>query len=128
MFNGFTPRGIDVHLNGNLTLGENLADTGGVKVSFQAFKRAGNADPTALAPNPILAKKLTNHQLFFVAYAQTYCNKRRRKALREQVLTDPHSPGEFRVRGPLSQTPEFSSAFKCKVGANYNPKKKCKLW
>lgn len=129
LFNGYKPRSVDIYVKGNLTLGENLADTGGVKIAFQAFKNTGNnSDPSARAPNPILADELTNHQLFFVSYAQTWCNKMRPKALREQMITDPHPPAEFRVRGPLSQTPEFAAAFNCKVGTNYNPEKRCKLW
>jgi len=130
LFNGYKPRSVKTYVKGNLTLGENLADTNGVKVAFEAFKSAArnNSDPNARAPNPVLAEELTNHQLFFVAYAQTWCYKWRPKALELALLTDPHSPGQFRVRGPLSQTEEFASTFKCKPGTTYNPEKRCALW
>lgn len=129
LFNGYKPRSVDIYVIGNLTLGENLADTNGVKVAFHAFKSsANNSDPNARAPNPVLSKELTNHQLFFVAYAQTWCTNNRPRALALQMTTDPHSPGQFRVQGPLSQNPDFAKAFKCKVGTTYNPENKCALW
>jgi len=130
LFNGYKPRSVATYVKGNLTLGENLADTNGVKVAFEAFKNTGenNFDPNARAPIPVLAEELSNHQLFFVAYAQTWCYKWRPKALELAMLTDPHSPGQFRVQGPLSQLEEFASTFKCKTGTSYNPEKRCKLW
>lgn len=129
LYNTYKPRGVDIHVNGNLTLGENLADNNGVKVAFHAFKASGNASSAdAAPPNAILAKEMTNHQLFFVAYAQTWCTLYRTAALRVQMKTDPHSPGQFRVLGPLSQNPDFAKAFKCRVGTRYNPASRCSLW
>ena len=130
LYNGYKPRSVDIYVKGNLTLGENLADTSGVKTAFRAFKSAAknNSDPNARAPNPVLAPELTNHQLFFVSYAQTWCARVRPKALKIRMMTDPHSPGQFRVQGPLSQNPEFAATFKCKPGSTYNPEKKCAIW
>lgn len=129
LFNGYKPRSVDIYVKGNLTLGENLADTNGVKVAYQAFKSfMNNSDVTARSSNPVLASELTNHQLFFVSYAQTWCTKYRMKSLELQMLTDPHSPGQFRVQGPLSQNEDFGKVFNCKVGTVYNPEKKCALW
>lgn len=130
LYNSYKPRQISMHVKGNLTLGENLADTNGVKVAFHAFKnsRRNNSNISARAPNLILAEELTNHQLFFVAYAQTWCTRYRPEALKLLMMTDPHSPGKFRVRGPLSQNPDFARAFNCEVGTPYNPTSRCSLW
>lgn len=129
LFDTYKPRELDLHVRGNLTLGENLADTNGVKVAYSAFKRASNVtEEGAPPPNAMLARELTNDQLFFVAYAQTYCTLYRPESLKVQIMTDPHSPGQFRVRGPLSQNPDFAEAFSCRNGSRYNPAEKCSLW
>lgn len=129
LYDTYKPRDVDIHVIGNLTLGENLADTNGVRVAYHAFKsKANNTQNGIPPPNPLLARELTNDQLFFVAYAQTWCTLYRNEALKVQMMTDPHSPGEFRVQGPLSQSMEFAQAFKCRDSSRYNPTKKCSLW
>jgi putative endopeptidase len=151
LYSTFKPRDLDVNLLGNLTLGENLADINGIKISFQAFQqaRARNATvrkserrwfalgraltrasqgPPDPPPNKVLAHELSNDQLFFVAFAQTYCMKARPDALRVWITTDPHSPGRFRVQGSLSQTKEFADTFHCRAGSRYNPEQRCSLW
>lgn len=130
LFDGYKPEQTKIHVLGNLTLGENLADTNGVKVSFHAFKSSSekNSDPERMAPEAAGVAGLTNHQLFFLSFAQTWCTKYRPQALELQMRTDPHSPGKFRVLGPLSQNPEFAKTFKCKVGTPYNPRSRCALW
>lgn len=129
LYDTYKPRDVDIHVIGNLTLGENLADTNGVKVAYHAFKSTGNNTQNGIPPpNPLLARELTNDQLFFVAYAQTWCSLSRPEALKIQMMTDPHSPGQFRVQGPLSQNVEFAKAFKCRNSSRYNPVNKCTLW
>jgi putative endopeptidase len=99
-----------VHVNGKLTLGENLADVVGVSVAFDALERALANKPRT----PI--DGFTPEQRFFLAYAQA----RRANVRPEQALlairNDPHSPGEYRVNGPLSNMPQFAAAFGCKPG------------
>lgn len=113
-----------LRLNGKLTLGENIADNGGVKQSYAAFKsyqtRHGNAG-TSLAG-------LSPDQLFFVAYAQVWCEEKSAESLRLQVRTNPHSPGRFRVIGTVVNSPEFAAAFQCAPGTAMNPKSKCEVW
>lgn len=129
LYDTYKPRDVDIHVLGNLTLGENLADTNGVNVAYRAFKRSPNNTEDGIPPpNVLLARELTNDQLFFVAYAQTWCTLYRQEALKVQMMTDPHSPGQFRVRGPLSQNDAFAKAFNCRNGSRYNPESKCHLW
>ncbi len=97
----------DLHVNGKLTLGENLADLGGVTIAFHALQRALAARPQG----PI--DGFTPEQRFFIAWARNWRNNTRPEALRLLVNTDPHSPARFRAIGPLANTPEFTNAFGC---------------
>mmetsp|Transcript_47651 Transcript_47651/g.113427 ORF Transcript_47651/g.113427 Transcript_47651/m.113427 type:complete len:747 (+) Transcript_47651:60-2300(+) len=114
---------VDGHkVNGELTLAENIADIGGVKLAYRAMERLmqekeGNGAPTT-----------TDRQLFFVAQAQNWCSKERPAAAALQILTDAHSPDKWRVNGPLSQVKEFSEVFQCPVGAKMNPPQRCHVW
>jgi putative endopeptidase len=99
-----------LHVNGKLTLGENIADIGGVSIAFHAMQRALQGKGRALIDG------FTPEQRFFLAYAQARRSVYRDPQLRLMIQTDPHSPGEFRVNGPLSNMPEFAAAFGCKEG------------
>ena len=99
-----------VHVNGKLTLGENLADVVGVSVAYDALERALAGKPRTLIDG------FTPEQRYFLAYAQARRANARDAALLLQIQTDPHSPGRFRVNGPLSNMPEFAKAFGCKEG------------
>jgi putative endopeptidase len=108
-FNGYTVLDT-LHLNGRLTLGENIADLGGVAVAYYALEKA-------LAGQP--RKKIdgfTPEQRFFLAWAQVWREVMRPASMRTLVQTNPHSPPEWRVNGPLSNLPEFSKAWGCKDG------------
>jgi putative endopeptidase len=99
-----------VHVNGALTLGENLADVVGVSVAYEAMKKAIAGKPQRNIDG------FTPEQRFFLAYAQARrANQRPEQALL-QIRTDPHSPGKYRVNGPVSNIPEFAQAFGCKPG------------
>ena len=113
----------DLHVNGKLTLGENIADLGGIKLAYQAFKAK---HPSASAPP---AKgELTPEQELFLGFAQGWCGKMRDEALRHLVATNPHSPPNLRVNGPLSNLPEFAEAFSCKPDAKMVKKDRCEVW
>jgi putative endopeptidase len=99
-----------LHVNGKLTLGENLADVVGVSIAFEAMERALQGKKRALVNG------FTPEQRFFLAYAQARRSNSRPEQLRLQIRTDPHSPSEFRVNGPLSNMPEFAKAFGCQPG------------
>jgi len=99
-----------LHLNGKLTLGENIADLGGLAVSYVAFQKAMAGKPRKLVDG------YTPEQRFFLSYAQVWRSVQRDEALRTQVQTNPHSPALWRVNGPLSNLSEFQKAFGCKAG------------
>ncbi len=99
-----------LYVNGKLTLGENLADVVGVSVALEAMERAMNNKPRKIVSG------FTPEQRFFLAYAQARRSNIRPEQLKVQIRTDPHSPGKFRINGPLSNMPEFAKAFGCKEG------------
>jgi putative endopeptidase len=107
----------DVKLNGHLTLGENIADIGGLKLALSALrqKRGGTVDPKT-------------EQDFFVAFAQTWCTNYRPEAARLQAQTNPHSTAQWRVNGPVSDNPEFAKAYSCRPGAPMAPTNRCVVW
>ena len=92
-------------INGKLTLGENIADLGGLKIAYLAYKKSLNGK------EPPKIDGFTGEQRFFLAYAQAWRNKTRPESIKLQINTDPHSPAEYRVRGPLADTPAFWQAF-----------------
>ncbi len=98
------------HINGELTEGENIADLGGLNVSFTAFKN------TKQYKNNEIIDGLTPAQRFFISWANIWKNNIRPQALKLRLKTDPHSPGKFRVLGPLTNMPEFWKAFNVKKG------------
>jgi putative endopeptidase len=113
-----------LNVNGDLTVGENIADIGGIKESYNAYKAWEAANGT---PAPAVAG-MTNDQLFFVGYAQAWCSKRTPEIDQMYATVDPHSPPRWRVNGPLSDTPAFAAAFSCAPGTPMNPEKQCVVW
>jgi endothelin-converting enzyme/putative endopeptidase len=111
-----------VHVNGKLTLGENIADLGGVKLSYRAMLAAKEKSRGGSKA------EFTPEQEFFLGFAQGWCGKMRDEALRHQVATNPHSPPNLRVNGPLSNLPEFAQAFSCKAAAKMVKKDRCEVW
>ena len=113
----------DLHIKGKLTLGENIADLGGLKLSYAAFQRGEKEHPAT----PTLAG-FTPDQQFFLGFAQAWCSNYRPEALRLLVSTNPHSPPKFRVDGPLSNLPAFATAFQCKEGSPMVRAQRCEIW
>jgi putative endopeptidase len=114
-----------VKINGHLTLGENIADNGGLVLAYSAYldraKRSG-IDIDAKTDG------FTGPQHFYIAYAQNYCENARPEIVRNQVLTDPHSPGHFRANGAIVNQPNFAPTFGCKLGTPMAPVKSCRIW
>ena len=122
-FSAFTP--VDsMHINGELTLGENIADFGGLTVSYNAYQLS--LDSTEA---PVL-NGFTGNQRVFIGWAQVWRTLFRDEALRNRIMTDPHSPGKYRVLGIVSNMPEFYEAFDVKEGdALYIPEdERVKIW
>ncbi|KXS20101.1 zincin [Gonapodya prolifera JEL478] len=113
------PTGKIYNVNGDLTLGENLADVGGLNRAYEAWKADTSSDNSAL---PGL-ESYTPEQLFFLNYAQVWCGAVRPAAQVQRLLTDPHSPNNYRVLGAIQDTPAFKDAFGCKA-----PSPVCALW
>lgn len=113
--------GETLHVNGRLTLGENIADAGGVSASYAAWTKRNAESPDQLLPN--LPKELTQERLFFVSFATAWCQNIRREALVERVYTDPHSPNNYRTIGTLANSRPFREAFNCPV-----KQPTCDLW
>ncbi|XP_063925032.1 endothelin-converting enzyme homolog isoform X2 [Zophobas morio] len=112
-------------INGNQTLGENIADNGGLKAAYHAYLNLMMDKPEP----PYLPGLPYNHkQLFFIAFAQVWCSSVTKEATALQIEKDSHSPAKFRVIGALSNLKEFSEVFKCAVGTKMNPKNKCEVW
>jgi putative endopeptidase len=115
----------DTKINSKLTLGEDLADLGGLVLAWAAWK-AHVANMT-LDPQ---RDGLTPEQRFFVGYAQWDCNDARPEYLRVKAKTDPHSPGRYRINGVVVNMPEFEKAFACNPGQAMvkKPQERCKVW
>jgi predicted metalloendopeptidase len=111
-------------VNGKLTAGENIADIGGVKEAYFAYK-AWEKETGAEAP---LAEGHSNDQIFFVAWAQNWCDLQLEGSLKRRLETDSHSPGRYRAVGPLADLPEFGEAFACEEGSAMRPKDACEIW
>jgi putative endopeptidase len=123
-FDAFVPVD-DVHVNGKLTLGENLADLGGLWLAYIAWEakaETANVDMAAKTDG------YTPEQRFYIAYAQQWCTQTRPEALRSQVLTNEHAPDEYRTNGILQDFPQFATAFGCKKGQAMVREHACRVW
>lgn len=114
------------HLNGKQTLGENIADNGGLKAAYNAYIRTKMFDEIDTYPLPGI--NMTHRQLFFVSFAQVWCSAVTDETTNLQIEKDPHSPPKFRVIGSLSNLKEFSQEFNCPTGSPMNPLDKCEMW
>jgi putative endopeptidase len=110
-------------LNGANTVGENIADIGGVKLSLAACRQL-----RASAPDTVIADGFTEDQQFFLGFGQAWCAKMRPDFEKLLATIDVHSPARWRVNGALSATPEFGKAFHCKAGAKMVPAAQCVVW
>ena len=112
----------DIKINGKLTLGEDVADLGGLILAYAAWK----ADTKGQTLDPI--DGLTPDQRFFVGYGQSWCGQSRDETKRLRATVDPHSPEKYRTNGVVSNMPEFQQAFHCKAGAPMVNENRCRIW
>jgi endothelin-converting enzyme/putative endopeptidase len=112
----------DLHVNGELTLGENTADNGGLRIAFMALMDSLNGK------HPAKRDGYTTEQRFFLGFGQIWCEHETDESKRLLVQVDPHSPPEFRVNGTVSNMPEFQKAFACKVGQPMVRYPACRVW
>jgi putative endopeptidase len=112
----------EVKLNGKLTLGENTADNGGLKLAYMALTQIIGNTPV----KPI--DGYTPQQRFFLAYGQIWCQNVTDQEARKRALTDPHSPGQWRVNGAVQNSAAFQQAFACKDGQPMVSANACRVW
>jgi putative endopeptidase len=111
-----------INVNGKLTLGENVADLGGLILAYMAWQQQTKGQNLA----PI--DGFTPEQRFFIGYGQSWCANVRDEDLRLRVMSDPHSPERYRANGVVSDMPEFQQAFHCKPDAPMVRKDQCRVW
>ncbi|CAL7951571.1 unnamed protein product [Xylocopa violacea] len=124
-YGNYTVEEVGLNLNGINTQGENIADNGGIKEAYLAYQewiKRNHAEPK------LPGLPYSPEQLFWISAANTWCSKYRPEAMKLRITTGFHSPGKFRVLGPLSNMEEFSRDFNCPVGSKMNPEKKCAVW
>ena len=112
----------DVHINGKLTLGEDVANLGGLLLAYMAWKD----DTKGQKLDPI--DGLTPEQRFFVGYGQSWCGHVRDESKRLRATVDPHSPEKYRTNGVVSNMPQFQEAFHCKSGQPMVNANRCRVW
>jgi putative endopeptidase len=120
-YSSYTVAG-DAHVNGRLTLGENTADNGGLRLALSAYL----SGPGAKAKDKI--DGFTPEQRVFLGWAQVWCENARPEAERLKAQTNPHSSNKYRVNGPTSNMPEFAKAFQCKANAPMVRANACRVW
>ena len=121
-FNGYEVQP-KLFMDGKLTLGENIADLGGLTISYDAYENSLSQNGR---PDPI--DGFTPEQRFFLGWAQVWATKSTQEVERLQVSTDPHALARWRVNGPLSNMPQFARAFGCKSGSPMVRKDYCQIW
>jgi len=114
-----------VHLNGKLTLGENLADLGGLWIAWLAWLDKTEAQHVDMR---VKSDGYTPDQRFWIAYAQQWCTQTRPEQLRTQAQTDPHAPDEYRANTVLTDLPEFAKSFSCKKADKMVADAPCRVW
>jgi endothelin-converting enzyme/putative endopeptidase len=120
-YSEFTVAG-DVHLNGRLTLGENTADNGGVRIAYMAL------EDTLKGTQAPLRDGFTPEQRLFLGWAQGWCESSTEQSSKLRAQTDPHSPGRYRVDGVFANMPEFQKAYNCAPKTKMVRENACRVW
>jgi len=114
----------DIRIQSKLTSGEDVADLGGTLIAYLAWQKAVAKSGQKLQP----VDGFTPEQRFFIGFGQWACENNRPENQRVSALTDPHSPGKYRINGIVANLPEFARAFSCKPGQPMVREKVCKIW
>ncbi|KAK9888868.1 hypothetical protein WA026_001088 [Henosepilachna vigintioctopunctata] len=116
---------INMTINGINTQGENIADNGGIKLAYRAYKNwASRNNPEPKLPG----LNYTANQMFWIAAANTWCTKMKPQAMKHEILTEVHPPDRYRINVPLANSKYFASDFNCPAGSNMNPIQQCSVW
>ncbi|CAF0815027.1 unnamed protein product [Rotaria sp. Silwood1] len=114
--------------NGQRTLSENIADNGGLKLSFLAYQKHKQRTLTSGNNLRLPGLPYNNDQLFYIAFAHSWCNLETSNAMHYDLINDPHSPARSRIIGTIANSLEFAQVFSCQSKTNMNPSNKCHLW
>lgn len=120
--NAYKIEDVGLSVNGAMTIDENLADQGGVKLGYRAL------DTILASRAEVSWEGYSERQQYWLAYAQSWCGKMTNERLRKQLLEDNHPPSEFRVNGIMMNRPEFARDFNCQAGAPMAPVSRCTIW
>lgn len=124
-YGNYTVEDVNQNIKGNETQDENMTDNEGVKVAYLAYEEYMRThSPDLLLPGVDFSQR----QLFWISFAQTYCEKTTQEDMNSRIIYDNHSPKEFRVIGSVANRPEFARDFQCALGTKMNPKNKCSVW
>ncbi|EPB78565.1 peptidase family M13 [Ancylostoma ceylanicum] len=118
--------GTALRINGKLTQGENIADSGGLKQAFSAYRNYLKKHGEERRIKGL--EQFNNEQMFFLGYALTWCGQETKDSMIYSILTNRHPPDRYRVNQVLANQPEFAAAFHCDVGSPMNPKERCAVW
>ncbi|KAL8585613.1 hypothetical protein ACOMHN_067058 [Nucella lapillus] len=125
-YSSFVDPVVKQHVDGNLTIGENIADNGGMKEAYRAYRKMIAKRGKEEDMLPVL--NYTPDQLFFISSAQVWCRNISPQLRPLYLKSSVHSPNQFRVIGPMQNNADFSRAFNCEKGRYMNPEKKCQVW
>ncbi|CAF3355230.1 unnamed protein product [Rotaria socialis] len=114
--------------NGQRTLSENIADNGGLKLSYHTYQKHKQRTVNSGNNLPLPGLSYNNDQLFFIAFAHSWCNLETPNAMHYDLTNDPHSPPRSRIMGTIANSLEFAQTFSCQSKSNMNPSNKCHLW
>ncbi|XP_064642962.1 endothelin-converting enzyme homolog isoform X4 [Lineus longissimus] len=113
------------HINGQQTVGENIADNGGLKAAYSAYQDWRKVHGSE---HPLPGINMTDYQLFYLGFAQVWCSIATKETYHLQLVSDAHTPAQYRVIGSLSNSKEFAQHYSCPSGTPMNPVKKCEVW
>ena len=127
-YGNFTVPEVNMNLNGRQTLGENIADNGGLKQAYTAYRDYIEKERHGIEEERLPGLNLTHNQLFFLNFAQIWCGTARPESYLQSIRSGRHSPGRFRVIGSVSNSKDFAEAYNCPLNSPMNPKEKCSVW
>ncbi|XP_037527376.1 membrane metallo-endopeptidase-like 1 [Rhipicephalus sanguineus] len=127
-YGNITDEKANMTLNGRHTVGENIADNGGLRLVFKAYEKVLEDECRGEDTRLPGLTNLTGKQLFFIADAMMWCSLSTVQRLKQQIQYDVHSPAPYRVNMPMKNFDEFAKAFKCNANSTMNPTERCTLW
>ncbi|XP_070381360.1 neprilysin-1-like isoform X3 [Dermacentor albipictus] len=127
-YGNITDEEANMTLNGINTVGENIADNGGIRMAYQAYERLLEEECNGVDTRLPGLTHLSGKQLFFIAEAMIECSQYRKERRQQIIQYDTHSPAEYRVNLPMQNMEEFATVFQCANNSTMNPEKRCKLW